>query len=191
MPHTSPARQAVASMCEQGKHSTGNSRLRLWFLVATFFLVVAAASGCDSSSGNTVEQDRTSSPCSILSRSDVAALLGGTVTTSSRPGECTYLSKPGVYMVLDIASGVSALASAKRLWTEYGQSAGTVIGSLDGTSTLWTAYPSGAGGGGRLVAIRGGKVIEVSVTMGVSDPLATARRGMTIAFKSLSRSPRS
>lgn len=147
---------------------------------ALVLVMLVAGSACSSTDSRT-----TATSCRDISATEVSLLLHQRVTQHPRPGEpgeCNFVSNNGTFVTIDTSSSPTAVANEKRFWTRHGRVSGSVVGATDGTATLWVPYPSDAGGGGRLSAIRSGTALSVTVTAGASDPQLVAEQTLAVLF---------
>lgn len=175
-------------MTNRGSPSIGvrDSYMRnTWWLLVSAILL-AGVSACGTNHSLTSGLSTSSRPCTLMSRSDAQDLLGEKVTVSARPGECTYVSKPGTYISVDVSLTPQEASNVRQFMSAYAHLPGSAVATLDGTPTLWIPYPQSTGGGGRLTSIRDGTAIEITVTMGVPEPLSVANKGMALVFGQLS-----
>ncbi len=153
-------------------------------------LVAVLAAGCGS--GSSASPPTTVSRnlgCSQLSNQQLKGLLGDHITTQPHgASDCYYLVKPGTYLLVSAGPTSSAAYSLSYLIDHYGGDPGSSVLRVAGQTALWITYPAATGGGGRLQAVDGPDLIELTMTAGGPDPKTTAVQAMTAIINSRSGS---
>ena len=154
-----------------------NGRLCCCVIIA-LAVMVSSCSTESSAQGST----RATSACSLLPASDVAKFLVHPVhVVEDHRYICSYVSRPGEYMTLDMGASLAAFGQFNTLWKRYrAGTLGTGSNSMQvgGFISLWQAYPSSVGGGGRMFASTRGYVLAVTVPGSIARSEVVASEGL-------------